>query len=223
MAIIYWCIRDFGAEAQAALRHRRPHHAGDLPARDGDRVLPSAPIAGQNFGARRADRVRETFVTAALHRDRRDGGDDAAVSHGAARADRAVHERSAGRRDGLGVPADHLVELRRERIHLLCSGMFQAMGNTWPALLSSATRLVTFAVPAMWMSIAAGVPAQASVVSVGGDLRACRRCSATCWCGGSCGASWCSRRGRGYFFGAGKSFITKRRFSLNSCGRSSWT
>jgi Na+-driven multidrug efflux pump len=33
-----------------------------------------------------------------------------------------------------------------------CSGMFQAMGNTWPSLLSSATRIVTFAIPAIWMS-----------------------------------------------------------------------
>jgi Na+-driven multidrug efflux pump len=32
------------------------------------------------------------------------------------------------------------------------SGMFQAVGNTLPALLSSATRLLTFAVPALWLS-----------------------------------------------------------------------
>lgn len=33
-----------------------------------------------------------------------------------------------------------------------CSGMFQALGNTWPALWSGATRLLTFAVPVIWLS-----------------------------------------------------------------------
>jgi Na+-driven multidrug efflux pump len=33
-----------------------------------------------------------------------------------------------------------------------CSGLFQALGNTVPALLSSATRLVTFVLPAIWLS-----------------------------------------------------------------------
>ena len=33
-----------------------------------------------------------------------------------------------------------------------CSGMFQALGNTVPALLSSASRLVTFALPSIWLS-----------------------------------------------------------------------
>jgi len=33
-----------------------------------------------------------------------------------------------------------------------CSGMFQALGNTVPALLSSASRIVTFALPVLWLS-----------------------------------------------------------------------
>ena len=33
-----------------------------------------------------------------------------------------------------------------------CSGMFQALGNTIPSLVSSATRLVTFAAPLLWLS-----------------------------------------------------------------------
>jgi Na+-driven multidrug efflux pump len=33
-----------------------------------------------------------------------------------------------------------------------CSGLFQALGNTWPSLASSASRLLTFVVPAVWMS-----------------------------------------------------------------------
>jgi Na+-driven multidrug efflux pump len=34
----------------------------------------------------------------------------------------------------------------------ICSGMFQAIGHTVPALIASATRLVTFAIPAVWLS-----------------------------------------------------------------------
>ena len=37
-----------------------------------------------------------------------------------------------------------------------CSGMFQAMGNTWPALLSGVSRLVIFAVPTIWLSYQPG-------------------------------------------------------------------
>jgi len=33
-----------------------------------------------------------------------------------------------------------------------CSGMFQALGNTVPSLVSSASRLLTFAVPALLLS-----------------------------------------------------------------------
>ena len=34
----------------------------------------------------------------------------------------------------------------------ICGGMFQALGNTMPSLLASATRLITFAVPVYWLS-----------------------------------------------------------------------
>src|SRR5437764_715178 len=33
-----------------------------------------------------------------------------------------------------------------------CSGLFQALGNTWPSLLSSGARLLTFVLPAVWLS-----------------------------------------------------------------------
>ncbi|MGA9827547.1 MAG: MATE family efflux transporter, partial [Rhodanobacteraceae bacterium] len=36
------------------------------------------------------------------------------------------------------------------------SGMFQALGNTIPSLASSATRLVTFVIPALWLSAQPG-------------------------------------------------------------------
>ena len=37
-----------------------------------------------------------------------------------------------------------------------CSGLFQALGNTWPSLLSSGSRLLTFVVPAVWLSTRPG-------------------------------------------------------------------
>jgi Na+-driven multidrug efflux pump len=33
-----------------------------------------------------------------------------------------------------------------------CSSTFQGLGNTWPALASGASRLVTFVGPAIWLS-----------------------------------------------------------------------
>ncbi|VAW43740.1 Multi antimicrobial extrusion protein (Na(+)/drug antiporter), MATE family of MDR efflux pumps [hydrothermal vent metagenome] len=33
-----------------------------------------------------------------------------------------------------------------------CSGMFQALGNIWPAMWSTGSRLFTFAIPAIWLS-----------------------------------------------------------------------
>jgi Na+-driven multidrug efflux pump len=33
-----------------------------------------------------------------------------------------------------------------------CSAVFQGLGNTVPAVLSAATRLVSFIIPAMWLS-----------------------------------------------------------------------
>jgi Na+-driven multidrug efflux pump len=33
-----------------------------------------------------------------------------------------------------------------------CSSLFQALGNSWPALLSSGSRVLTFVLPAAWLS-----------------------------------------------------------------------
>ena len=34
-----------------------------------------------------------------------------------------------------------------------CSGTLQGLGNTWPSLWSSASRLLTFVVPVLWLSM----------------------------------------------------------------------
>ncbi|HQR24922.1 MAG TPA: MATE family efflux transporter, partial [Steroidobacteraceae bacterium] len=38
-----------------------------------------------------------------------------------------------------------------------CSGMFQALGNTVPALVSSGGRLVTFVLPILWLARRPGI------------------------------------------------------------------
>jgi Na+-driven multidrug efflux pump len=37
-----------------------------------------------------------------------------------------------------------------------CSGMFQALGNTWPALMSSGSRFLTLALPVILLSLQSG-------------------------------------------------------------------
>ena len=155
IGVIYWVIRHFGAEAQAGFGvGSRVMQAIFLPAMAV--AFATAPIAGQNVGGGYGDRVRETFRTA--------------VMVGSAimivltllcqwRPEWLVH----------GFTSDpKVIAVAAQFLHIIswnfvasgiiftCSGMFQALGNTVPALLSSATRLVTFAVPAVWISTRPG-------------------------------------------------------------------
>jgi len=151
MAVIFAVIADFGAHAQAGFGiGMRVMQAIFMPAMA---IAFSAPaVAGQNFGARDGARVRGTFVAAALMNT------------------------------ALMIPIMLLCKLRPEwlvssfssdpevlavatvflsviswnfiasGLVFTCSGMFQALGNTLPALLSTATRMITFAIPAIWLS-----------------------------------------------------------------------
>ncbi len=151
MGVVYWIIRDFGAEAQAGYGlGSRVMQAIFLPAMAV--AFATAPLAGQNFGAGRFDRVRETFrasmilgtvIMAGLtllcqwQPEWFFGGftkEPAVVSVGA----------QFLRYVSWNFVASGLV--------FTCSGMFQALGNTLPALLSSASRLFIFAIPAVWLS-----------------------------------------------------------------------
>jgi putative MATE family efflux protein len=151
VGVVYWCIRDFGAGAQAGFGvGSRVMQSIFLPAMAV--AFAASPIAGQNFGARRADRVRETFRTAVLasaaimalltalcHWDpelfiRGIASDPAVVTVGA---------------EYLRIMSWNFVG---SGIVFTCSGLFQALGNTWPALLSSGGRILTFVLPALWLS-----------------------------------------------------------------------
>jgi Na+-driven multidrug efflux pump len=149
--VIYWIIRDFGAAAQAGFGiGTRLTQAIFLPAIA--IAFGAAPLAGQNFGARRADRVRETFRVAAIASctimlaltvfTQWEG--EALVR--AFTSDREVI--------AFAVQFLRIVSWNFIAIGLVftCSSMFQALGNTWPSLASSAMRLATFVVPALWLS-----------------------------------------------------------------------
>ncbi len=152
LSVIYWCIRDFGAAAQAGFGvGARVMQSIFLPAMAV--AFAASPIAGQNFGARRADRVRETFRSAAL------------VSMAIMAALTILCQWQAELLVRAFSSDPHVVEVGAHYLRIVswnfigtgiiftCSGLFQAMGNTWPALLSSGARILTFCMPAVWLSM----------------------------------------------------------------------
>jgi putative MATE family efflux protein len=155
LGVIYWIIRGFGAEAQAGYGlGSRVMQAIFLPAMAV--AFATAPLAGQNYGARNFARVRETFGAAAklgsgimlvltlLCQWRPEWffipftREPAVVAVGA---------------DFLRVVSWNFVATG---VIFTCSGMFQALGNTVPSLVSSASRIFLFAAPAVWLSTRSG-------------------------------------------------------------------
>jgi len=150
-AVIYLVIRAFGPAAQAGFGiGGRVMQAFFLP------VMAIAfavtPVAGQNFGAGRFGRVRETFRTAAIL---------SSVlmllvtliCQWRPEWFIQVFTRSP---DVVAVGAPYLRIISwnfvASGLIFTCSGTFQALGNTWPSLLSSASRLLTFVVPVVLLS-----------------------------------------------------------------------
>ena len=172
-AIIYYVIRDFGSAAQAGYGiGSRVMQAIFLPAMAV--AFSAAPLAGQNFGAGRMDRVRDTFKWAAIL---------GCVPLGALTVLCQIRPEwpiGAFTKDAavVLVGADFLRTISWNFVAtgliFTCSGMFQALGNTMPALVSSATRLATFALPALWLSTRAGFEIHhvwiLSVVTVTGQM-----------------------------------------------------
>jgi putative MATE family efflux protein len=152
VGVIYWCIRDFGAAAQAGFGvGARVMQAIFLPAMAV--AFAASPIAGQNFGARRADRVLETFRSAAL------------VSAVIMAALTIVCQWEPELLVSAFSSDPRVIEVGSHYLRIVswnfigtgiiftCSGLFQALGNTWPALLSSGARILTFCLPAVWLSM----------------------------------------------------------------------
>ena len=151
LGVIYLVIRAFGPAAQAGFGiGGRVMQAMFLP------VMAIAfavtPVAGQNYGARRFGRVKETFRTGAIISSVLMLFITLACQWHPewfiqifTRAPDVV---------AVGAPYLRIISWNFVATGLIftCSGLFQALGNTWPSLLSSASRLLTFVIPVVLLS-----------------------------------------------------------------------
>jgi len=153
--LIYLLTRQFGTAAQAGYgTGSRIMQAIFLPGMA--IAFAAAPVAGQNFGAKYWDRVRATLRVSVI----------ASVVIMTSltlfcqwRADLLIR---------LFTADPHVIAEGGEFLRIIswnfiatgiifsCSGLFQALGNTWPSLISSGSRLLTFALPAFWFSLQPG-------------------------------------------------------------------
>lgn len=155
MGLVYWIIRDFGAEAQAGYGlGSRVMQAIFLPAMAV--AFATAPLAGQNVGARKPERVREVFRSAALS----GSGIMLLLTLICQWQPEWFIRAFTSELSVIGVGGQFLAitswNFVASGLIFTCSGMFQALGNTVPSLLSSVSRLVVFAVPALWMAAQPG-------------------------------------------------------------------
>ena len=153
--IVYGIIRGFGPAAQAGFGvGARIMQALFLPVVA--LAFAVSPVVGQNFGGRQAARVRESiysaigiasgmmFLLALLAHFapapmiRAFSNDPAVIEFG---------------REYLKIASLNFVAAG---IVFTSSSVFQGLGNTWPPLFSSATRLILFALPAVILSHSAG-------------------------------------------------------------------
>ena len=147
----YWLIRGFGADAQAGFGiAARVMQALAMPSMAISFAIPA--IAGQNFGGRRPERVTET-LRQGLALELALMALVVALCQLGARVPVAWFTADP-QATAVAVTILHVVSWNFLGIGVVfaCSGMFQAMGNTLPALASSATRLLTFVLPALWLS-----------------------------------------------------------------------
>jgi putative MATE family efflux protein len=151
MAVIYWIIRRFGPDAQAGFGiGQRIMQSLFLPAMAV--AFAAAPIVGQNFGAGKPERVRETFLRAASI------GCGIMVlltvfcQFGAAAVIGAFTTDATAL--GVGSQYLHIVSWNflASGFVFTCSAVFQGLGNTLPAVWSSASRIVSFVVPSLWLA-----------------------------------------------------------------------
>lgn len=150
-AVIYYVIRDFGAEAQAGFGiGGRIMQSIFLPAMAV--AFAAAPIAGQNFGAGEHDRVRETFKVTALI----GSAIMATLSVLCHIAPQLMALPFTQDPDVIAVTTDYLRitswNFVAAGLVMTASSLFQGMGDTRPSLFASMTRLGTFAAPALWLS-----------------------------------------------------------------------
>jgi putative MATE family efflux protein len=149
MGVIYFVVAPFGSGPQAGVvLGMRVMQAVFLPAMA--IAFAAAPVAGQNVGAGLHARARETFRVAAGY---------SALAMACLtilcqlRAGWLVQGFS-GDPEVLAVGTEFLRIISwnfvATGVIFTCSSLFQALGNTLPSVVSSATRIITFAVPILW-------------------------------------------------------------------------
>ena len=157
--LMYFMIRPFGAAAQAGYGlGARVMQSIFLPAMAV--AFAASPVAGQNVGAGNSARVRETFRMAAL------------IGSGVMLVATIIAQTQSDSVLALFTKEPQVIAVGATFLHVAsfnfisqgliftCSGMFQAIGNTIPSLISGATRLTIFALPALWISRQAGFTLQ---------------------------------------------------------------
>jgi putative MATE family efflux protein len=155
LTLVYWIIRDFGAASQAGFGvGARIMQAMFLPVIAV--AFAAAPIAGQNFGAKRGDRVRQSFYSAAVLASifmvfltilchinpqamiRLFSSDPQVLAFGS---------------NYLRIISWNFLAAG---LAFTTSSIFQGIGNTLPPLASSGMRFFLFAIPAYIMSTLPG-------------------------------------------------------------------
>jgi putative MATE family efflux protein len=149
--VVYSVTRPFGSAAQAGFGiGLRIIQAGFMPVVALGFAV--APVAGQNFGAKKPDRVRQTFRSAA------------AMAAAVMIALMVLVLAAAHRMVLVFSPDAQVVAVGSDYLRIISwsfvmsgvvyvgSSMFQAMGNTLPALIASFTRIALVAIPAFFFA-----------------------------------------------------------------------
>lgn len=169
ISFMYFTIRPFGAGAQAGFGvGMRVLQAVFLPAMSV--AFAVAPIVGQNYGARKFERVRATFRSATLMSSAL-----MLLAMGLLlwRGQWLIAGFTSDA-EAIRVGSEYLRFVSWNCIAsgfvFTCSGVLQGLGNTWPSLWSSASRILTFVLPVSWLAARPGFTLQqvwiTSVISV---------------------------------------------------------
>lgn len=155
LAVVYAITKPFGAAAQGGFTiGLRVVQSAFLPVVALGFAV--APVAGQNFAARKGERVRAAFKTAAT------------MAAGAMLVASVVLYTAARPIMGIFTADPEVINVGVEYLRIVVltfvasgvtfvtSSMFQALGNTIPSLLTSGLRLVLSVIPAILLSRATG-------------------------------------------------------------------
>lgn len=150
-ATMYWAARGFGTEAQAGVGIGfRINQMLFVPVMAV--AIACSPLAGQNYGARNAQRVRDTLRYAILMAGALMVGLTIFVQVFAEWLARIFTNEAAVL--AYTVTFLHFLgwNFLPSGVAMVCSNLFQAIGNTWPALASTAARVGLFLLAAVWLS-----------------------------------------------------------------------